>query len=181
MSAPDPEVALLQQVRAGDVHALGEIHDLYYPKIYRYALVRLGDEAAAQDIAAEVFVRLLDTLHSKRGPHTTLTGWLFGVAAHLVVDHIRRTARESARLGEGMMGSDSTAHEAEQRLQFDEIRAAMRRLTPDQQNVLTLRFGNGFSLEQTAKIMGKSVNAVKVLQFRATASLRRVLGETGNG
>jgi RNA polymerase sigma-70 factor (ECF subfamily) len=57
----------------------------------------------------------------------------------------------------------------------------MRRLTPDQQNVLTLRFGNGFSLEQTAKIMGKSVNAVKVLQFRATASLRRVLGETGNG
>jgi RNA polymerase sigma-70 factor (ECF subfamily) len=177
MSSSDSEAALLQQARAGDLRALGEIHDSYYPKIYRYALLRLGDEAAAQDIASEVFVRLLDTLGSKHAPHTTLVGWLFSVAAHLVADYFRRAPRESIPLAEGMMTSESAAHEAERRLRFEQIRAAMRRLTPDQQNVLALRFGNGFSLEQTAEIMSRSVNAVKVLQFRATAALRRVLGE----
>jgi RNA polymerase sigma-70 factor (ECF subfamily) len=171
---------LLQQARTGDLRALGDIHDRYYSKIYRYALLRLGDEASAQDVASEVFVRLLDALRAERAPHTTLTGWLFGVAAHLVADHFRRAPHESISLGEGMMPADSAAHEAEQRLQFEQIRAAIRRLTPDQQDVLTLRFGNGFSLKQTAEVLGKSVNAVKVLQFRAMASLRRVLDETGD-
>ncbi len=175
--ASSPE-KLLHRARAGDPRALGEIHEQYYARIFRYALFRLGDEAAAEDIASEVFVRLLDALRSNRAPHTTLGGWLFGVAAHLVVDHFRRAPREQSPLWEGLMTTDSAAHEAEERLQHSQVRAAMRRLTPDQQEVLALRFGEGFSLDETARVMGKSVNAVKVLQFRATAALRRVLGET---
>ncbi len=171
---------LLQQARAGDARALAEIHDRYYPKLYRYALYRLGDDAAAQDVAGEVFVRLLDTLRAGRPPQSTLSGWLFGVAAHLVADHFRRAPRESFPISDNLVSHTSAAHEAEERLQHQQLRLAMRQLTAEQQEVLALRFGDGFTLEQTAEIMGKSVNAVKALQFRATAALRRALGETGN-
>jgi RNA polymerase sigma-70 factor (ECF subfamily) len=169
--------ALLKKAQEWDSQALGEIHDRYYARVYRYVFFRVGDEALAEDIASEVFVRLLAALRANQ-TITNLTGWLFGVAAHLVVDHFRRAPREHARLSEEFRSMALTDAEAEANLQLGEIRAAMQRLTPDQQNVLTLRFGGGFNLEQTAQLMGKTINAVKVLQFRATAALRRLLNET---
>lgn len=179
--ASDTKTAtLLQRMRDWDPRALGEIHDRYYASLYRYALCRVGDDAAAQDIAAEVFLRLLDALHDGRAPRTSLGGWLFGVAAHLVGDYFRRIPRESVPLSETFISSTSPAVEVEERLQYRQLRAAMSRLTPEQHAVLTLRFGNGFSLEQTAQALGKSVNAIKALQFRATRVLRRALVEMEN-
>ena len=61
-----------------------------------------------------------------------------------------------------------------------EIRWAMSRLTPDQQHVLALRFSQDCSLEETASMVDKSVNAVKVLQFRTLAAMRRLLDEKWN-
>ena len=107
-----------------------------------------------------------------------MSGWLFGVAAHLVADHFRRAPRESAPLSETLVWHASPAIEAEKNLQHQQLRAAIRQLTLEQQAVLALRFGDGFSLEQTAEAIGKSVNAVKALQFRATQALRRVLVES---
>jgi RNA polymerase sigma-70 factor (ECF subfamily) len=181
MPASDPSSWLLQKAREGDARALGEIHDRFYAPLYRYALFRLGDHALAEDIASEVFLRFLDTLQSDHPPHTTLQGWLFAVAGHVVVDHIRRAPRERAPVSEALGSGHSTEAEAEARLLRDRVRAAIRRLTLDQQQVLTLRFADDFSSAQTAEIMNKTVNAVKVLQFRATAALRRALGGIGEG
>jgi len=172
------QATLLQRARTGDPRVLGEIHDRYYPALYRYALFRLGDDAAAQDVAGEVFLRLLAALRIGRAPRTTLGGWLFGVAAHLVVDHFRRASRESTPLSETLVWHASPAIEVEKNIQHAQLRAAIRQLTLEQQAVLALRFGDGFSLEQTAEALGKSVNAVKALQFRATSALRRVLVES---
>ena len=171
------QTALLKRVRKRDLRALGEIHDRYYPALYRYALFRLGDDAAAQDVASEVFLRLLDALRAGRPPQTSLGGWLFGVAAHLVVDHFRRAPRESVPLSEAMLSHASPTAEAENNILHRQLRAAIRQLTVEQQAVLALRFGDGCSLEQTAEALSKSVNAVKALQFRATEALRRVLVE----
>lgn len=177
MSAEEPtEKTLLQQARRLDERALGQIHDRYYPEIYRYALYRTGRTEVADDIAGEVFVRLLDALHQERAPRTTLRGWLFGVASNLVVDYYRKAPRESAPLDEAQAAPGSASAEAELRLQKQEVRAALRQLTREQQEVLALRFGDGFSVEETAEAMGKSVNAAKALQFRALEALRRVLG-----
>lgn len=167
------EAALLAQARALDARALGQIHDQYYPALYRYALYRTGDPSAAEDIAAEVFVRLLDALHARRAPATTLRGWLFGVAAHLVADHFRRAPAEP--LSDALAASASPAAEAEDRLQRQAVHAALQRLSPEQQNVLALRFGQGASLAETAGALGKNVNAVKQLQWRAVEALRKAL------
>ena len=173
LPAVNDETDLLARARALEGRALGQIHDQYYPELYRFALYRTGDPATAEDIAAEVFVRLLDALHKNRAPQTTLRGWLFGVAAHLVADHFRR--RPAEPLADTLPASSAPAAEAEERLRRGEVHQALGQLSPEQQNVLALRFGQGASLEETAGALGKSVNAVKQLQWRAVAALRKAL------
>jgi RNA polymerase sigma-70 factor (ECF subfamily) len=170
------EHALLEQARRLDERALSQIHDRYYPEIYRYVLYRTGRTEVADDIASETFLRLLDALHTGRAPRTTLRGWLFGVASNQVADHFRKAPRESQPLDESYAAPGQPAVEAELRLQRQDVRVALRQLTREQQETLALRFGDGFSVEETADAMGKSVNAVKALQFRALEALRRVLG-----
>jgi RNA polymerase sigma-70 factor (ECF subfamily) len=176
-AAVNDETDLLARARALDGRALSQIHDQYYPALYRFALYRTGDTAAAEDIAAEVFVRLLDALHARRAPQSTLRGWLFGVAGHLVADHFRRRPAGPLpdTLPDTLPAGGSPAVEAEDRLQRQAVVSALQRLSPEQQNVLALRFGEGASLEETAGALGKNVNAVKQLQFRAVAALRKAL------
>jgi RNA polymerase sigma-70 factor (ECF subfamily) len=173
--SPTAEAGLLARALDLDPRALGQIHDEFYPEIYRYALYRVGDSEVAADIAADVFLRLLDTLHAGRPPQTTLRGWLFGVAAHRVADHWR-TPHVTVTLHDDVADTLSVAGEVEDRLRRGEVRVALRRLTEEQQQTLALRFGDGFSVEESAAVMGKSVTAVKALQFRALEALRRHLG-----
>jgi RNA polymerase sigma-70 factor (ECF subfamily) len=174
MSNPiQSEDTLLARACKLDAHALAQIHDLYYPQIYWYALIRTNDKQEAEDIASEVFLRLLNALHSNKSPQHSLKGWLFGVASHLVADHFRR--RPSLPIEESLPGSSSPAAEVEERLRLSEVLEAMQALTEDQREVLALRFGNSLSIEETAHIMKKTVTAVKALQFRAVEALRQKL------
>ncbi len=168
------EVCLLKRARALDNAALGEIHDRYYPEIYRYAYRRTGNERIAEDIASEVFLRLLDSLHGGHPPQSTLRGWLFAVASNLVADHFRRS--DAQTLAEGTPDRN-TSQMVEQQLSYLELKDAIRGLTPEQQEVISLRFGEGYSVEETAQIMGRPTNSIKAVQFRAIDSLRRKLAE----
>ncbi len=159
-----------------------QIHELFYPEIFRYLRFRLQDEQLVEDLAGEVFLRFLDALHKGRGPDRNLRGWLLGTASNLVVDHLRRKYRRKEQpLEEKHENSlvengtpESTWETAS--LQKD-MREALKKLTPDQQHVLALRFADDRSLEETALVIGKNVNAVKALQFRALGTLRRYLTE----
>jgi len=162
-----------------DPQAVAAIYDRYFTDMYRYAFYRLGNESLAEDIASDVFVRLLEAVKSKRGPKTNLKGWLISTASNVVADHLRSIYRRPTEsLSESMpdLGS-SLPDEIDRRHQNDSVRQAYAQLTPEQQNVLALRFGDGYSLEETAAVMQKKVNAVKALQFRALAALQRHIGE----
>ena len=105
-------------------------------------------------------------------------------AAHVVNDHLRSAySHKEEPLGENLSLADSSHPEQtfEKSWRQQQVRDAVARLTPEQQHVLALRFGEDFSLEETANIMGKTVNAVKALQFRAVASLRRLIEERFRG
>lgn len=167
-------------LRALDAQTISEVHNRYYPAIYRYLRYRLGDELAAEDLSAEVFVRLLEALHVGRGPNNNLRGWLMGTAAHIANDYYRKHyAHTVVELNDGLevdFAHDllSAAEDSEHRRM---VSASIQKLTEEQQQVLALRFGNGYSLEETAEVMGKKANAIKALQFRALEALRRWLGE----
>lgn len=172
----------LNNLRELDAKAIGAVYDQYFSEIYRYTLYRIGDQVLAEDIASDVFVRLLEAVKSGRAPRTNLRGWLIGTASHIVADHMRKKYRRpEEQISESLPDlQPGPVSEVDQREQNRIVQSAYAQLTPDQQQVLALRFGQGYSLEETAAFMNKNVNAVKALQFRALSSLQREIGEVDN-
>jgi RNA polymerase sigma-70 factor (ECF subfamily) len=178
MSAKE-ETNALAGWRELDAQAIGAIYDCYFVEIYRFVYYRIGEQAAAEDLAGDVFVRLLEAVQKKRGPETNVKGWLLATASHAATDYLRKRYRRPVEVITERMpdGGPGPSHEFEKLEQDRNVQAAYARLTPEQQDVLALRFGQGYSLEQTAAHMQKKVNAVKALQFRALAALQRQIGE----
>ncbi|TLN12613.1 sigma-70 family RNA polymerase sigma factor [bacterium] len=173
---------LLARAKKQDMQSLAALHDQLYPLVYRYVSYRLEDEQLREDITSETFVRLLDVLNKRGHTIQDLRAWLIGTAAHLVSDHYRQQYRRpesDLEQHEDLSDGHTPEQATEQRQIQQAVRQAMYRLTEVQQHVLALRFSQELSLEETARILGKSVNAVKVLQFRALAALRRAMDERG--
>lgn len=162
-----------------DPKVIGAVYDQYFSEVYRYVLYRVGDQSLAEDIASDVFIRLLEAVNNKRGPENNIKGWLIGTASHAVMDHFRKKYRRPEdELPESLPDLEpGPVSEVDTREQNRLVRGAYAKLTDEQQTVLALRFGQGYSLEETADHMKKNVNAVKALQFRALAALQREIGE----
>jgi RNA polymerase sigma-70 factor (ECF subfamily) len=173
------EKSTLARVRELDSHAIGAVYDQYFQEIYRYIHYRTGDPSVAEDLSSDVFVRLIEAVRGRRGPETNLKGWLLSTASHAVADHMRRRYRRPVEPIHDSIPDTRPGPtlEFDLREQNRCVQEAYTRLTPDQQHVLALRFGQGYSLEETALHMKKKINAIKVLQFRALAALQRQIGE----
>ncbi len=182
------EDRLLAQAKQGDREALMRIYDTYFPPIYNFIRLRVDDTFLAEDLASDVFIKLVETLRRRNAPNHSLRGWLFKVARNLIHDHYRQNRNFTSETLEEWTPSPSDDGPEEQFLrtiQAEQARAALLNLSADQQEVLILRFGQGLGLQETADIMDRQVNAIKSLQFRAVNALRQILGETrqefGNG
>jgi RNA polymerase sigma-70 factor (ECF subfamily) len=173
------EQEIMARVRKLDPQVIGAIYDQHFPEVYRYVRYRVNDDVLAEDIASDVFMRLLEAVQKQQGPQSNLKGWLFATASNTVNDYLRRQYRRpTEELPEWLPDDNlSVLAEVDLREQNREVRAAYAELTTEQQHVLALRFGLGLSLEETALHMKKNVNAIKALQFRALASLQRQIGE----
>lgn len=175
--ADDGDRSRLEQARALEEDALAAIYDEYHPLIYRYIYRRVGEVETARDLAAGIFQRFLQALDEGGGPERHLRAWLYRSAHNAVVDHYRRQQhRQHLPLHENLVdGGDNPARQVEQGLSADEVRVALRTLTPDQQQVVVLKFVEGLSNRDVATILGKTEGAVKSLQHRALAALARRL------
>jgi RNA polymerase sigma-70 factor, ECF subfamily len=176
MNALD-EPALLARARALDDDALAQIHDTYYTPLFRYIAYRVSDQQVAEDLTSDVFVRFLSALRDHTAPQNSLRGWLYGVAARVVNDHYRQHYRRpETQLPETLVaGGDDPLDHVATRLSRDELQEAMKGLTPDQQDVIALRFGFEMSIREVAGTLGKNEGAIKQLQARAIAALARAL------
>jgi RNA polymerase sigma-70 factor (ECF subfamily) len=168
---------LLQQAREYDAQALAEIYDRYAKSIYGYLYRYLGDAAQAEDLTSEVFVRLLSVLNTPRAPRDRLQGWLYRVAHNLAIDWFRQQAKGGTLASSEDLPTedDSPLAVLEKRQVQQQLRVAMRKLTADQQQVLLLRFGQGFKIAEVSRLMDRSEGAIKVLQHRAVRRLRKLL------
>jgi RNA polymerase sigma-70 factor (ECF subfamily) len=171
------EQELLERAKQCDEAALGELYDRYAPRIYAYVYRRVGDAFLAEDLTGDVFVRVIQAIQSERFWHTSFRAWLYRIAHNLVVDHFRRQSSVvELELDEGLVtAEDDPASAVAERLSHGQVKAAISRLTPDQQQVLALRFGEGMKAREVADVIGKSVGAVEALQHRALAALRRAV------
>jgi RNA polymerase sigma-70 factor (ECF subfamily) len=171
------ETSLLERAREYDQAALIEIYDLHSRRIYNYIYHRLGDVHLAEDLTAEVFVRMLEAAQSRKFARTSLSAWLYRIAHNLVVDHFRiQSQREVEPLDERLrVAIDDLTVVVEAKLAQQRLRAALSHLTQEQQQVIILRFGEGLSAPQVAEVLGKSEGAVRAQQHRALEMLRRTL------
>lgn len=173
------ESALLERAAEYDPVVLSQIYDEYSEKIYNYIYYRVGERELAQDLTAEVFLKALDALKAHKGWHTSLSGWLYRIAHNLIADHYRgRPTKETLPLSEQLItDEDSPSQTVDRVLTQQRLRAAVSRLTEDQQQVVFFKFVEEMSNAEVAHILGKTEGAVKSLQHRALASLRRHLEE----
>jgi RNA polymerase sigma-70 factor, ECF subfamily len=174
----------LDKLNSLDPQAISAIHDQYYTDVYRFARFRVSDEATAEDITGEVFIRLLEAVHKGIGPRKNLRGWLLRTTANIVNDYFRklynRPVENPAEIHENSMDlyipQEDPVLILERAEQKQVVQKALEKLTDAQKLVITLRFANKLSLEDTAKLMGKNANTIKALQCRALASLRKNIG-----
>jgi RNA polymerase sigma-70 factor, ECF subfamily len=162
--------------------ALGELYDRYEAKIFSYIFRRTGDRPMAEDLTAQVFLRMLESIRDRKAWHSSFSGWLYRIAHNLVIDHYRRRERQSSiDLEEAPpMVSDleDPVETAEMNIDAERLRAAIRRLTDEQAEVVSLRFLEGYSIAEAAKMTNRTEGAVKALQYRAVTTLRALLYES---
>jgi RNA polymerase sigma-70 factor (ECF subfamily) len=175
------DLELLQQAQKLDRHAFGVIYDRYYDALYRYIYQHIRHAQTAEDLAAEVFHRLVETFGEGRGPTEHLRGRLYRVAYNLVVDESRRhTVRQHEPLDERLpAGGESVATLAHRSALADQAREALHHLTPRQRSVIVLKFLEGLTNGEIAHTLDISERAVQKLQQRGLDALRGHLVHLG--
>jgi len=170
----------LERAASLDPTALGQIYDTYYSRIYAYIYHRIGDARAAEDLAADVFVHMLEAVRDQKAWRTSLTGWLYRIAHNLVIDYYRRRSkREGPPLDERIVGTaDEHKLSLEALLTRERLRMTIQRLTEEQQQVIFLRFVEDLSNAEVAEVLGKTEGAIKALQHRALTTLREIMEKT---
>lgn len=173
-----PDEALLRLARQFDQAALAEIFDRYNNGLYYYAVRLLGDPDLAEDCAAETFSRLLRALRDGGGPTENLKAYLYRSAHNWITDHYRRIPPLPLDPEANLAEPDSDpGQQAELNIVQARVCAAIRLLTPEQRQVIALRFIEGWELAEIAASLQKPVGAIKALQHRAVAALQKMLLE----
>ncbi|HEY52217.1 MAG TPA: sigma-70 family RNA polymerase sigma factor [Caldilineae bacterium] len=178
------QISLLEQARKRDPTALAQIYDTYATKIYAYIYRHVGDAHRAEDLTSAVFLKMLEALDKNKFARDALQSWLYRIAHNIIVDDVRkRQRRPTSALHDGLaLPPESTPdYMVTQRLQSEELLQAINQLTEDQRTVIILRFGEGLTAPQVANILDKTEEAVRALQRRGLANLRKQYAQNDRG
>jgi len=172
---------LVERAQAGEADAFGRLYDQYSDTVYRYIYYRVGGKATAEDLTSETFLRALRRIGTFTYQGRDFGAWLVTIARNLVADHFKSSRfRLEVTTGE-MLDANEVERSPEdsvlESLSNAALLDAVRRLNPQQQECVTLRFLQGLSVAETARVMGKNEGAIKTLQYRAVRTLARLLPE----
>lgn len=169
---------LLSQAKQLHPEALRALHQRFYESVARYIQFKVGDPQTVEDLAGEVFVRVLEGLRRGQAWRDSPQGWVMGIARHVVADYYRR----KERMNEVMLtDSLASAEESDPVHQFmrterqQQLGQALQQLTDEQRDVVLLRFREGIDIKGVAQAINKSPSAVKSLQARALQALARIM------
>ncbi len=180
-TARQDELVLL--AKNGDADAFGHLYETYLDRIYRYIYFRVTDEQTTEDLISQVFAKAWENLRRYQPSGRPFIAWLYTIAHNTVIDHYR-TRKDTVALENTIaLASDAPdPHEqVEMHVESDHLRVALQALTPDQQQVIVLKFISGLTTEEIARQLQKTPGAVRALQMRALQALaRRMKKEEGS-
>jgi RNA polymerase sigma-70 factor, ECF subfamily len=170
---------LITRTKQGDSDAYGILYDRYVDALFRYIYYRLRDEQEAQDLTEETFIKVWETVKEKGTGIYNFKAWLYRIAHNLVVDHYRKSKEilsldNIAALSDGQPHPENIIQDEETQVQ---LMNAVAQLEPELQQLITLRFGNGYSHRETAEIMNVKEGHLRVMQHRALKKLYKTLSK----
>jgi RNA polymerase sigma-70 factor, ECF subfamily len=168
--------ALVDRAQQGDRGALEELYLIHFDRIYSYLHVSVGNRHDAEDLTTQTFLKMLESIGKFRWQSAPFSAWLFRIAHNLAMDHFRATRRwQPEEEVPEPEPDESTSAEANalQSIGRKSMMELIEDLSPEQQQVLTLKFLFNFANAEAATILGKSEGAIKSLQHRALASLQK--------
>ena len=171
---------LVDRAQKGDRDALEELYLLHFDRIYSYLHVSVGNRHDAEDITTQTFLKMLESIGRFRWQSAPFSAWLFRIAHNLAMDHFRarRRVQPEEEVPEPPGSEEPSAElEAMQSLGRQSMLELIDKLSPEQQQVLTLKFVFNFPNADVAKILDKTEGAIKSLQHRALASLQKQLAQ----
>ena len=177
-AAADEDASLAVRAGKGDAAAFGALYDRYVEAVYRYVYYRVRNDADAEDLVSDVFMRALRAI-PRYEPRVAFLAWLYRIARNAVIDRSRR-ARTQVSFEDALAhpGADQIVEPDASILALSDseaVRRALTQLTPLQQEVIVLRFVEGYSTEEIAAVVGKREGTVRGIQFRALEALRTLI------
>ena len=165
---------LVIRAKAGDPSALTAIYERYSAAIYRYIYFRVGEVELAEDLQAEVFLRMLEGIHRYEDRGWPISAWLYRIAHDRTIDTIRRRRNRQHVPLEAWSGTcEGPDGTVEVRLAHEELKRMLEELTDEQRQVIHMRFMADMSVQEVARTLGRTEGSVKALQHRGIQSLAR--------
>ncbi|HSC91075.1 MAG TPA: sigma-70 family RNA polymerase sigma factor [Gaiellaceae bacterium] len=178
-SASTEEVRrLVDRAQQGEREALEELYLLHFDRIYSYLHMSVGNRHDAEDLTTQTFLRMLESIGRFRWQSAPFSAWLFRIAHNLAMDHFRahRRWQPEEEVPEPRGSEEPSAEAVAMRtIGRESMLAMIEDLSPEQQQVLTLKFVFSFNNAEVAAILGKTEGAIKSLQHRALVALQKQL------
>lgn len=184
--SPLPEITdenAVARASAGDSEAFSFLYERNVSRIYNYIYYRIGSDADAEDITSRVFYRAFGHINTYVDKGVPFSAWLYRIAHNLIANWHRDTHRRKEVPLEDQIElpvkADHPERAMEKSQEVEQLLQGIRRLSPDRQQLLILKFVEDLSNAEIADIMGKSEGAIKSLYHRALIALRVEMEKIG--
>jgi len=174
------DAALIRAAQAGDARAFGELYERYRQQLYRYCLARSGSPHEAEDLVSDVFLKAMESLARYRHQGLPFIAFLYRVARNAAIDRTRKDKGSS--LFEMTIDPRSAVDvegDAARASDMDAVVGALRKIKPEYREVILLRFVEGYTAAEVAKLLDKAEKAIWNLQQRGLERLRNELRRSG--
>lgn len=171
---------LIVMAQQGHESAVGDLYERYHQDVFQYLYYNVGERHLAEDLTSDVFLKVFKAIQNFETKNSNFKGWLYQIARNTLVDHYRKLLiHPEVELNEQMEEADceDVVALADKNFSSEILILALKELSEDQRNVLVLRFVAGMSLEESSRVLHKTLDSVKGLQRRALLALRKVLVE----
>jgi RNA polymerase sigma-70 factor (ECF subfamily) len=177
INARDEVDALVDKAKNGDAEAFGKIYDSHVNRVYRHIYYRVNSIVDAEDLTQQVFMKAWDAISRYKKTTSPFLAWLIRISNNLVVDFYRsyktREYLEYDNLADE--SAEAPVDMAEAHSNRELIYRAIPDLSNEQQQVIVMRFIDGFTYPEIAATLGKSEGAVRVILHRSLTKLKKIL------
>jgi RNA polymerase sigma-70 factor (ECF subfamily) len=172
------EDARIAEAAKTDSSAFGELYERYYPRVYRYVYHRVGNPIDAEDLTAVVFMKVLEALPSYKAGRSGFAPWLFRISRNSVVDHYRRGRSHLPLDGVDRHSThgDPVTHAVDVE-RAEELSRLVQHLSPEQREVVLLRYAGELSFTEISSVLGKKEPAVRMLLHRGLRKLKAAIDD----